>query len=280
MTDSVASAAWRLYGGRADQFFPTNGQFFPTSMLIDHGQRHPAVDAPTTGRLLGRIPPSARLRKRFRHRLRQGDDEEKPAAQAGAQEPPRQAKGVPPRPSWTWACAPTSSRGREGEQRQQAQRRQAFPAQGRCRLRSGAPRNWPLCRLQHKARTGRKKPSENQTALLVAEPLPQNDGIRHFGRFTGKLCDNPRACTENRNYRNQIYKCCSCKKRFSANSGFERLSGSLTIVCRAIDGFFSSKSTGKIDADSRARCSTLQNSRPSATGSGGIPPHLDSLPAA
>ena len=51
---------------------------------------------------------------------------------------------------------------------------------------------------------------------------------------------------KSKNHRNQIYKCRSCKKRFLANSGFERLSGPPTIVCRAIDDFFSGKSAGKI----------------------------------
>ena len=96
MTDSVASEAWRPQGGRADQFFPTNGQLFPTATLIDHGQRHPAVEAPTARRLLARVPRSARLRKRFRRRLRQGDGEGRPAARAGAQEPQRPEKSVPP----------------------------------------------------------------------------------------------------------------------------------------------------------------------------------------
>lgn len=51
---------------------------------------------------------------------------------------------------------------------------------------------------------------------------------------------------KNKNCRNQIYKCRSCKKRFSDNAGFERLSGPPTIVWRTIDDFFSGKPTGKI----------------------------------
>ena len=84
-------------------------------------------------------------------------------------------------------------------------------------------------------------PEPERKASVVLDPIPENacpscgaDGATKAG------------VRKNKNYRNQIYKCRSCKKRFSANSGFEGLSGPPTIVCRAIDDFFSGKSTGKI----------------------------------
>ena len=84
-------------------------------------------------------------------------------------------------------------------------------------------------------------PDPEQRAPTVLDPIPENtcpscgaDGATKAG------------VRKNKNYRNQIYKCRGCKKRFSANSGFERLCGPPTIVCRAIDDFFCGKSTGKI----------------------------------
>ena len=51
---------------------------------------------------------------------------------------------------------------------------------------------------------------------------------------------------KNRNYANQIYKCRSCKRRFSGNIGFEKLKAPPEVVARALYDFYSGKSTGVI----------------------------------
>ena len=84
-------------------------------------------------------------------------------------------------------------------------------------------------------------PEPEQKAPTVLDPIPENTCPRCGADGATKA-----GVRKNKNYRNQIYKCKSCSRRFSANAGFERLSGPPTIVCRVMDDFFSGKSTGKI----------------------------------
>ena len=51
---------------------------------------------------------------------------------------------------------------------------------------------------------------------------------------------------KNKNYRNQLYKCRSCKRRFFGNFGFEKLKAPPEVVAKALDDFYSGKSTGAI----------------------------------
>ena len=114
-------------------------------------------------------------------------------------------------------------------------------------------------------------PEPRRTASVVLDPIPENTCPSCGAGGATKA-----GVRKNKNYRNQIYKCRGCKKRFSANAGFERLCGPPTIASGVMDDFFSGKSAGKIARGLEDEMEHPPRSRPSATGSGGIRPRSDS----
>ena len=86
---------------------------------------------------------------------------------------------------------------------------------------------------------GRKEP-------VVLDPVPENTCPRCGADGAAKA-----GVRRNKNYRNQIYKCRRCERRFSANLGFEKLSAPPDVVSQAIRDYFGGKSTGEIADDLR-----------------------------
>ena len=84
-------------------------------------------------------------------------------------------------------------------------------------------------------------PEPEITEPLVVDPVPENQCPRCDATGATKA-----GVRKNKNYDNQIYKCRSCKHRFSANLGFEKLKCSPVVVSRVLHSSFSGKSASAI----------------------------------
>ena len=84
-------------------------------------------------------------------------------------------------------------------------------------------------------------PEPEKADLTVLDPVPENH-CPHCGTDGATKA----GVRKNKNYDNQIYKCRSCKRRFSANLGFEKCSAPPDIMIDVANDFFDGKSTGTI----------------------------------
>ena len=81
---------------------------------------------------------------------------------------------------------------------------------------------------------------------VVLDPVPEDTCPR-----CGTADATKAGVRKNKNYRNQIYKCRRCKRRFSASLGFEKLSAPPDVASQAIRDYFGGKPTGEIADDLR-----------------------------
>ena len=104
------------------------------------------------------------------------------------------------------------------------------------------------CRHSKAVECVRFLPKPKLKEPVVLDPVPENT-CTHCGADGATKA----GVRKNKNYRNQIYKCRSCKRRFSANFGFEKLSFPPEIVVQAIYDYYGGKSTTVIADDLKDR---------------------------